>query len=103
MPNNQGLKVYQLKLKSKDDTLTLTLIILVYITKTSSNNVINSHWHSTLTNFPQRAFLFVPVGTQNSLQWPFSSFLKVVAVESYHPSPETTTLQYVYFFHSNTA
>ena len=33
MPNNQGLKVYQLKLKSKDDTLTLTLIILVDITK----------------------------------------------------------------------
>ena len=43
MPNNQGLEVYQLKLKSKDDTLTFTLIILVNITKTSSNNVINSH------------------------------------------------------------
>ena len=41
MPNNQGLEVYQLK--SKDDTLTLTLIILVDITKTSSNNIINSH------------------------------------------------------------
>ena len=92
MPNNQGLEVYQLKLKS-NEALTLTLIILVDITKTSSNNVINSHQHSTLTNFPQRAFLFVPVGTLTSLQLPVSSVPKVVVVESYHPSPEPTTLQ----------